>query len=105
MAKIKFVSDNKTPELTEVRRLPRGKVIDFPSAKIPRIIGRKSSMLNMLKEESNGDIIIGINGYIWMSEKCDIPKLMEAIEYIQKNAHKSGLTDAVSALLRKKDRT
>ena len=80
--------------------MPSGKIVDFPSAKIPRLIGRQSSMLNLLKEAAGGDIIVGNNGYVWLSEKSDIPLLLRAIEMINRNAHMSGLTDRVAAFLR-----
>ncbi len=101
ICRIKSISESGSADLADVRRLPRGKVVDFPTAKIPRLIGRQSSMVNLLKEHSGGDVVVGINGYVWMSERCNLPMLMAAIDYIRKHAHRSGLTDAVAALLKK----
>lgn len=86
-------------DLTEVRKLPRGKVIDFPPAKVPRLIGKKSSMINMIKEQTGGEIIVGNNGYIWISESCDIPRVLKAVHVVVQKAHQSGLTDEIAALL------
>lgn len=100
ISKIKSVNEVGDVDLGEVRRLPKGKIIEFPSAKVPRLIGRKSSMLNLLKDYSGGDIMVGNNGYVWMSEKCDMPLLLKTIGLIERKAHKSGLTDEVANILK-----
>lgn len=100
LCKIKSVSEVGDVDLGEVRRLPRGKIIEFPPAKVPRLIGRQSSMLNLLKERTGGDIMVGNNGYVWLSEKSNMPLLLKAINTIKEKAHKSGLTDEISNLLK-----
>jgi len=86
-------------DLTSVRRLPVGKLLEFPPTKIPRLIGKRSSMLNLIKEKTAGEIVIGHNGYVWISENTNIPKVLKALSMIDQHAHRSGLTDQVSALL------
>jgi len=100
ICKIKTVSEVGDVDLGEVRRLPKGKVVEFPSAKIPRLIGRKSSMLTLIQENVGGDIMVGNNGLVWISERSDMPLALKAITLIEKKAHRSGLTDEVAALLR-----
>jgi exosome complex component RRP4 len=101
LCKIKSVSEVGDVDLGEVRRLPKGKIIEFPSAKVPRLIGRKSSMLNLLRDYAGGDLMVGNNGFVWLSEKCDMPLLLRVIKIIDAKAHKSGLTDEISAFLKK----
>jgi len=100
ICKVKMVTEVGDVDLGEVRRLPMGKIAEFPSAKVPRLIGRQMSMLTLLKENTGGDIIVGNNGYVWISEQCNMPLLLKAIKLIERNAHKSGLTDKVSNMLR-----
>ena len=100
ICRVKTVSEVGDVDLGEVRRLPKGKIIEFPSAKVPRLIGRKSSMLNMLKDYAGGDIMVGNNGFVWISDKCDIPLMLKAIKLVERKAHKSGLTDEVAAFLK-----
>ncbi len=97
--KVKSVNEVGDVDLGEVRRLPKGKIIEFPPSKVPRLIGRKSSMLELLKSHAGGEIMVGNNGYVWISDKSNIPLLLKAIETIRQNAHKSGLTDRVASLL------
>ncbi len=101
ICKVKSVNEVGDVDLGEVRRLPKGNIIEFPSAKVPRLIGRKSSMLLLLKDYAGGDIMVGNNGYVWLSEKSDIPLLLKAIKLIEKKAHKSGLTDEIANMLSK----
>jgi exosome complex component RRP4 len=99
ICRVKSVNEVGDVDLGEVRRLPKGKIIEFPSAKVPRLIGRKSSMLMLLKEHTGGDLMVGNNGYVWISEKCDMPLLLKTIKLIERKAHKSGLTDEVAHML------
>jgi exosome complex component RRP4 len=99
ICRVKMVNEVGDVDLGEVRRLPKGKVIEFPSAKVPRLIGRKSSMINMLKDYTGGDIMVGNNGYVWISENSEMPLLLKTIKLIERKAHKSGLTDEVANML------
>jgi exosome complex component RRP4 len=103
MCKIKDVTEVGDVDLFEVRRLPKGKLVKFPSAKVPRLIGRQSSMINMFKDNV-GDIIVGKNGYVWISEKADMPLALKAIKVIEEEAHKPGLTDRIAALFEEEKR-
>ncbi|MBD3210014.1 hypothetical protein GF318_01385 [Candidatus Micrarchaeota archaeon] len=101
MCRVKMVTEVGDTELGEVRRLPRGKVVDFPPSKTPRLIGRKSSMLNLLREHAEGDVMVGNNGYVWISEKSNIPLVLKAISLVKQKAHRSGLTDEMAEMLKK----
>ncbi len=99
ICRVKMVNEVGDVDLGEVRRLPKGKIIEFPSAKVPRLIGRKSSMISLLKDYTGGDIMVGNNGYVWISENSDMPLLLKTINLIERKAHKSGLTDEVANML------
>lgn len=99
MARVKEVDEMRDVDLADVRKLPKGYVISFPSTKIPRLIGKKSSMINMIKEQTNSDIVVGNNGYVWISENADVPKVMNVIRMVMMKAHTTGLTDEVSKFL------
>lgn len=101
ICRVKSVNEVGDVDLGEVRRLPKGKVIEFPSAKVPRLIGKKNSMITLLKDYTGGDIMVGNNGYVWVSDRSDMPLLLKAVGVIERKAHKSGLTDEIANLLRK----
>jgi len=98
MCKVREVTETGDVDVGEVRRLPKGKLVAFPCAKVPRLVGRQSSMINMIKEKV-GDLVVGKNGYVWISEKANIPLAMETIKIIEEEAHFPGLTDRISAFL------
>jgi len=61
------------------RKLGVGRVIDVQSSRVPRIIGKQGSMISMIKESTNCNIIVGQNGKIWISgEDHKMEKIAEA---------------------------
>lgn len=77
-----------------------GRLIEVPPTKVPRIIGRKGSMIRMLKDKCNCFIFVAKNGRIWIKGKTkDIKLASEVILLITNEAHTSGLTDRVAEFL------
>ena len=97
--KITFVDEVGNVDIGEVDRLPPGKIISVPPSKVPRIIGKKSSMLNQIREKSGCSIFVGNNGYIWIGTRGNVPLVLKTIKLIIDNAHTSGLTDVVAKYL------
>lgn len=84
-------------------KITRGQVTQVTPTKIPRVIGRKGSMIGMLKHETGCQISIGQNGLIVVNGKTpeDERLAIMAIRKIEQEAHTSGLTDRVTEMLRK----
>jgi len=101
VARIRSIERNGDIDLTDVRRLPKGKLVEFPSAKVPRLIGKQNSMIDVIKKYGGGDVVVGNNGYVWISEKADIPLILKAMEMVEERAHKHGLTDTIVAFFEK----
>ena len=98
-ARVKSTDDGLS--LDNINILPKGNVISISSTKVPRIIGKNESMLNILKKYTSSNIVIGKNGRVWYISKND--KLLEkAISIIIKNSQKSKLTDFVENYLKSK---
>lgn len=83
-------------------KLTGGRIIEILPTKIPRIIGRKGSMINMLKRETKTRILVGQNGRIWIKGRRfkDEFLVVLALRKIEREAHTSGLTDRVTELIR-----
>lgn len=81
-----------------LRKLNGGVLIEVTPLKIPRIIGKGGSMINLIKEKTRCNIIIGQNGLIWIKGK-QVNKVIEAIKLIERESHISGLTEKVKKLL------
>lgn len=84
-----------------LRRLEGGMLLEVSPAKVPRIIGRRGSMINMIKDHLKIQIIVGQNGRIWIRAP-NIKALrlaMKAFKTIEEQAHTSKLTDRISNML------
>jgi exosome complex component RRP4 len=63
--------------------------------RVPRIIGREGSMINLIKDKTGCDITVGQNGWIWV-KGADVDaeiKARKAIEFIADKVHVEGLTE------------
>jgi len=84
-----------------LRRLESGHIISMSPSKVPRVIGKKGSMLSMLKAFTNCRIFVGQNGRLWVEGDRDkILVLEEAVRRIEAMSHMPGLTTEIEAFLR-----
>ena len=84
-------------------RITRGRMMKITPSKIPRLIGKEGSMINMLKKESECSLSVGQNGIVIVT--CNSPKneevIIELIKMIEHEAHTQGLTDRVSEVIKR----
>lgn len=97
-AKVRQVDEVKNINLENARKLVGGEIVEINPAKVPRVIGKKNSMLNLLKEATRSEIIVGNNGRIWI-KGGNSALAARAVLKIEKEAHTTGLTERISALL------
>jgi exosome complex component RRP4 len=77
-----------------------GILINITPTKVPRLIGKKGSMINMIKDETKCEVTVGQNGVVWVKGKPDMERVAEkVINMIEEQAHTSGLTDRVRNML------
>jgi len=107
IAKIVAYDRTRDPLLTVLERglgkITRGQIIEITPTKIPRVIGKKGSMITTIKDLTGCQIMIGQNGRIVISGKSpeDEQLAIMAIRKIEEEAHKTGLTDRITELLKK----
>jgi len=84
-------------------KITRGQVVEVTPTKIPRVIGRKGSMVSMIKRETGCHIILGQNGVILVTGKsfADEQLAIKAIRKVENESHTSGLTDRIAQMIRK----
>ncbi|MEM1990142.1 MAG: KH domain-containing protein, partial [Candidatus Bathyarchaeia archaeon] len=84
-------------------KITQGQIVKVSPAKGPRIVGRKASMINMLKKETECKITVGRNGIILISGPSPENERLAilAIERIAQEAHTSGLTDRIAEMIRR----
>ncbi|PMB74693.1 RNA-binding protein [Candidatus Bathyarchaeota archaeon] len=106
VAKITAYDRAHDPQLTVAEpglgKITRGQIIKITPTKIPRVIGRKGSMISMIKQETGCQIILGLNGVILVTGKTpeDEQLAIMAINRIEEESHTSGLTDRITQMLR-----
>ena len=105
LLRIKDVNSSMKVELSMRERglkaLDMGRIIEITPTKVPRIIGHGGSMVSMLKKETNCEIFVGQNGRIWINgETENINLVLKAIDIIEKESHKSGLTNKIISFLK-----
>jgi exosome complex component RRP4 len=89
-----------------LRKLTGGMVIEVSPSKVPRVIGKNGSMIQMLKNMTSCRIYVGQNGRIWIDGELDsIVRAVQAIRMIEDEAHSQGLTEKVKALLERSSGT
>ncbi len=77
-------------------KLEGGRLIKINPHKVPRVIGKEGSMINMIKNETKTEITVGQNGYVWIKGEIENEnKAQEAIELIDKESGSSGLTEKI----------
>lgn len=83
------------------RKLFGGAVMKVKPTRVPRIIGRGGSMINMIKEKTGCVVHIGKNGIVWIRGD-NKQKAIESIMTIELESHSSGLTDRIEKMLSEK---
>lgn len=86
----------------QLRKLMGGRIFTIDPVKVPRVIGRRGSMISMLKRAISEEIIVGQNGIIWARcENIEQEELLKRIlEKIEAESHTSGLTNRVKEILK-----
>jgi exosome complex component RRP4 len=81
-------------------KLENGRIIKINPHKVPRIIGKEGSMINLIKDSTKTEITVGQNGFVWL--KGDLEgerKAEEAINLIVEEAANEGLTEKIEKFL------
>lgn len=111
LAKIVSFDLNKDPVLTikesKLGKIPRGVLVEIPPQKIPRIIGKKGSMISMIKEMLGVELIVGQNGRIVIvgEDPYKVEIAVLTIRKIESEAHTTGLTDRIKKFIEERLRT
>lgn len=98
-ARILNVSETGVAELAGARAFFGGGLISVSAVKVPRIIGRNGSMLEVLKRGTGCTIMVGRNGRVWAKDG-NTALLIKALEKIQREAHTENLTQNMTEFLK-----
>lgn len=103
-SKVLNVSKSKSVLLTmndyRAKKLRGGKIMALTPSKVPRLIGKEGSMIELIKQKTGCQVIVGQNGVIWLKGEKEA-LATETILMIEQESHISGLTDKITAFLEK----
>ena len=77
-------------------KLRGGLIVKIAPTKVPRLIGKKGSMINAIKEKTECKIMVGQNGLVWVKGDEKMQEITKnIIKEVEKKAHTKGLTDYI----------
>jgi len=84
-------------------KIKDGLIIVINPSKVPRVIGKGGSMVNLIKNETGCNIIVGQNGVVWIKGKSIESELLaaKAIRLVTEKSFIEGLTEMVQEFLSK----
>ena len=88
----------------DLGKIDSGDLVKISPSKVPRLIGKKGSMIQTIENATEAAITIGQNG--WVIVSCENPegllKAKKAIQMVNEQAHVANLTDQVNEMLESK---
>jgi exosome complex component RRP4 len=106
MAKILSVDESKKLQITlnerSLYKIKGGHIINVEPSRVPRIIGKKGSMLSIIKKYIRCRVFVGQNGRIWVDGDTEsIEKVLQTIYKIEDESTTFGLTNRIEEMLKK----
>ena len=106
MAKILQIDESNKFQITlkdrNLYKIKGGHIIDVEPSKVPRIIGKKGSMITLIKKYIRCRIFVGQNGRIWIDGDTEsIKKVLQTIKKIENESITYGLTNRIEEFLKK----
>jgi exosome complex component RRP4 len=104
-ARIIAFDRTRDPMLTiqdkDLGKIPHGELLKISATRVPRLIGKRGSMIQTIEQATQTRILIGQNGIVViMGRNLDGIKLStRAIKMVEEEAHTANLTQRVKALL------
>lgn len=81
-------------------KIPKGEIIEISPTKVPRLIGRRGAMINMISERTNCDVKVGQNGVVVVVGPPEgIVRTANAIKMIENETHAADLMRKVEQYL------
>ncbi len=105
VARIANSDRSRDPLLTvsdrELGKIESGELVKISPSKVPRLIGKRGTMIQTIETATGAIITIGQNGWIVVSceNRNGLLKAIKAIQMVDEQAHIANLTDRVKLML------
>jgi exosome complex component RRP4 len=110
-ARIMAFDRTRDPMLTiqdrDLGKIPRGESLKISATRVPRLIGKRGSMIQTIEQATQTRVLIGQNGIIVVTGRMadGIELAVKAIRMVEEEAHTSNLTQRIKILLNVPDTT
>src|SRR3989449_10869468 len=104
-ARVANFDRSRDPLLTvqdrDLGKIESGELIEIAPSKVPRLIGKRGSMIQTIEMATKAMITIGQNGWVVVSSEDPdgLLKAIEAIRMVDAQAHMPNLTERVKSML------
>lgn len=85
----------------DLGKIEEGELLKISPSKVPRLIGKRGSMIQTIESATKAIITIGQNGFVVVSaeEPEGLLKAIEAIKMVEEQAHVPNLTERIQQML------
>jgi len=85
----------------DLGKIESGELVEISASKVPRLIGKRGTMIQTIEVATGATITIGQNGWVVVScENSDgLLKAIKAIRMVDEQAHIANLTDRIKSML------
>jgi exosome complex component RRP4 len=103
-ARIESFERSRDPQLS-IRghgygKIDSGEIVKISPTKVPRLIGRRGAMINLISEKTGSDVRVGQNGVVVINGPPEsIVKTVKAVRMVEEEAHAADLMSKVEAYL------
>jgi exosome complex component RRP4 len=104
-ARIIAFDRTRDPMLTvqdrDLGKIPRGEVLKISATRVPRLIGKRGSMIQTIEQATQTRVLIGQNGIVVVTGKTSdgVKLAVKAIRMVEEEAHTANLTQRIKTLL------
>src|SRR5919199_1516682 len=104
-ARIIVFDRTRDPMLTiqdkDLGKIPRGEFLKISATRVPRLIGKRGSMIQTIEQATQTRVLIGQNGIIVVTGRNleGIKLAVRAIRMVEEEAHMANLTQRIKVLL------
>ncbi len=103
-ARIESFERSRDPQLS-IRghgygKVDSGEIVKISPTKVPRLIGKRGAMINLISEKTGTDVRVGQNGVVVVNGTPEgIVRAAKAVRMVEEEAHAADLTSKVEGFL------
>jgi exosome complex component RRP4 len=85
----------------DLGKVPRGELLKISATRVPRLIGKRGSMIQTIEQATQTRVLIGQNGVVVVTGRTPegVQQAVAAIRMVEEEAHTANLTQRIKVLL------